>query len=400
MTIKRRKVTLEVETRGSGLPDVRILVPAPKPVTVEPYEPSGKVHALPPGVKESLFLGTYKSREELEKDVDFWDATTAGQYAWCPRHAMYSQEIGLVPIEEQLQLDAGNAMHAALHTLYVSGDSDLGLGMLRHVFDPTGKREPPGPNHGYAHLHLGLLEVVYKNYLPWSKTHDAFKPVIIRFDELDLTDVVAAVWQVLDDGRVILGESKIVMRFDVDGEEFIYSGKPDLPIFLGGSYYIMDHKTSCGGYLSDWYFAKHQISNQLRGYCKMIEKLLSKVLAKKGIRGLAGAYINGVYAGDKATTADPKSKLTRFSRFGPLKFFPSHLDEAIVNQWAWRQMREVYRELAKSSPSLRKFGWPQNTGKSCQGCPFLEKLCQVMPKARQGNMLKHFTVEKRRFLDL
>jgi hypothetical protein len=186
------------------------------------------------------------------------------------------------------------------------------------------------------------------------------------------------------------------MRFEVDGQEFVYAGKPDLPIILGGKHYIADTKVSCGGYLSDWYFEKHIISNQLRGYCKMLSVLLNK--------RFHGALINGIYAGEKAlderTAKGQPSKVTKFTRFGPLSFAPEHLEEAIWNQYVWRQLAFVHQELAAQHPSMHKrFGYAQNTGKSCQGCMALE-ICTTDPKLRTNVILQKYTQKQRNFLDL
>ena len=346
------------------------------------------------GITEELYLGDYASREELEADCDFWDATTAGWYAWCPRLAQYSHRLGLRERQEALTLLTGNAIHAGMNVLYSSGDEDLAVQAVSDIF---GDREPLAPGGSYAHLHSGFVENVFKNYLPWRKKHDVFEPVVVHMDDLDLTDVVAAVWRILPDERVILGECKIVMRFIVDGEEFIYAMKPDLPILLGGQLYLMDHKVSCGGYLSDWYFEKHLVSNQLRGYCRGMEKLLNK--------RFAGAYINGIYAGDKAlatkTKAGKPTTITKFTRFGPMDFSSAHLDEALWNQYAWRIMAFALEELAEQHPKMYKqFGYPQNTGKSCQGCHMLET-CQMNPRTRMATMRAKFTQKKqRKFLDL
>jgi hypothetical protein len=383
MPPKGRKL-LEVKRRGNSGPGP-VLPPEPEPEAVRTLD----------GVQEELYLGQYASREELEREIGtFWDATTAGRYAWCPRHAQYAS-LGLEPSGESLQLDAGNAIHAAMHTLYTSGDGELALHVLRQTFGED--RSLPAPSAKYSHINVGFLEVVFKNYLTWREKHDTFEPLLVHYEDLDLSQVAAAMWQVLPDGRVILGESKLVMRLDVDGDEFIYAGKPDLPILMGGGLYIMDHKTSCGGYLSQWWAEKHTISNQLRGYCRMIELVASKVLAQAGQQRVQGAIINGIYAGEKAT--DPKFRGTSFSRFGPFLYRPSHLDEAIVNQWWWLKMRHLYAETADASPALRKYGWGQNTGKACQGCPYLD-LCREQPAARRGVIQTKYSRKERSFLDL
>ena len=350
--------------------------------------------ATKPIWEEVLYLGDYESREALESEVDMWDAYTASQYGWCPRNAQYAHHMGLQSISEAMQLLAGNATHAGMDVLYSSDDEELAVQAVGDAFGAD--RDPLPPSHSYSHIHVGFMESIMKNYFPWRAKHDTFKPLVVHLDEIDTTDVVAAIWRILPDERVILGECKLVMRFDVAGNEFLYAGKPDLPITWGGDILVMDHKTSCSGFLGDWWFSKHDVSNQLRGYCRMIERLLQ--------RRVTGAYINGIFAGKTAlqtkTQAGKPSKTTKFSRYGPLLFRPSHLDEAMWNQYAWRQIAFVYQELAEEYPEMHKqFGYPQNTGKSCQGCSYLE-LCQAMPKARRSLIQKKFVQKRVKFLDL
>ncbi len=346
------------------------------------------------GIEEVLYLGDkYNTREELEEEVDMWDSTQAGWYGWCPRNAQYSHRMGLRSRDEALTLLTGQAMHAGMDVLYTTDDEDMAVEAVVHTF---GDREPAPPSSSYAHLHSGFVEGIFRNYLPWRTKHDIFKPLVVHLDELCLDNVVAAMWRMLPDETVILGESKIVMRFDVGGEELIYSGKPDLPIEMGGSVYILDHKTSCGGYLSDWYFEKHIVSNQLRGYCAMIQELLQK--------RVAGTYINGIFAGKTAlqtkTAKGAPSKTIKFTRYGPLKFSQGHLEETLWNQYAWREMAFVYQRVAEDYPKMyKKFGYPQNTGKSCQGCSY-QKLCIAPPAARANLIRQDFVQARRKFLDL
>src|SRR5258708_1369591 len=112
---------------------------------------------------------------------------------------------------------------------------------------------------------------------------------------------------------------------------FHYAGKPDLPVMQGGEILLMDHK-STNSYLSDYYFDQFRFSNQLRGYCSMIERLTGQ--------RLGGALINGLYVGNKAI--DDASKAARFARYGPMMFQPGHLAEAIKNQYYWRKALDYH----------------------------------------------------------
>ncbi len=347
-------------------------------------------------IKEVTYLSPeYASLEELTaaEDVVGWDHSTASQFAKCPRAGQYAVRLGLEQREEALPLLTGRAIHAGVDVLFTSGDEELAIAA---VVDEFGDREPPPPGHKYGHLTSGFVENVFKNYIVWAKNHVTFKPLVLDLEELNLENVVAAMWRVLPDGKVILGESKLIMRFDIDGTPFIYSGKPDLPITMGDRTYVMDTKVSCGGYLSDWYFDQHVVSNQLRCYCLMIAELTG--------RKVDGAYINGIYAGEKAleerTKSGAKSKVTKFMPYGPLLFTESQQREAIWNQFAWREMAFAFEQLGKSFPNqYRDFGYPQNTGKSCQGCRFLP-LCSATPRLRPSKMQSDYAQKRKTFLEL
>jgi hypothetical protein len=353
-------------------------------------------------ITEVLYLSErYPNQAALEAEVDMWDSTVAGGYAWCPRKGQYQHLLGLTEREDALTLLTGIAMHAGSDVLHTSGDEALALSRVLEVF---GDREPPPPGHSYAHLHAGLIEGVFKNYLVWRKKHENFTPLIVRLSDLDLTDVVAAVWRVLPDERVILGECKLVMRFEVDGEEFLYAMKPDLPALMGNRVGIVDVKVSCGGYLSEYWFEKHDLSNQLRGYCKGLTLLLQPLLARLGHAYVSQALVIGMYAGEKAlethTKAGKPSQITRFAPHGPLLFQPAHLEEAIWNQYTWRKIALWYQQFAQEHPKMHKlYGYAQNTGKACQGCSYRE-LCLAHPRGRLAKMQQKYVQRQRRFLDL
>jgi radical SAM protein with 4Fe4S-binding SPASM domain len=146
---------------------------------------------------------------------------------------------------------------------------------------------------------------------------------------------------------------------------FHYAGRPDLPIEMGGQVYVLDHKTT-SSYLSDWYFSQYKLSNQLRGYCAMLESLT-------GLR-LGGALVNGVYVGEKATASGFTG--AKFARYGPLMFQPGHLYEALLNQYYWKQQLYRFHEMEY---------FPQNAGKACQSCDYLP-LCTTSPASREVTM--------------
>jgi PD-(D/E)XK nuclease superfamily protein len=331
-------------------------------------------------IKEVVYFSPrFKNREELEAAIETnWDATTASQIARCPRNGEYAIRYGLRPREEAIYLAAGNAIHAALAILYAGGDGDLALAELARVWG-KGADWTAAHGHKFGHLSLPFLEVVFKNYLDYAKRRDTFQPLTVKMDDLKLQHLLGAVFRTLEDGTIVLGESKIIMEFTVEGKEFVYSGKPDLPITMGGNIYLMDHKSS-NGYLSDWWAEQHRFSNQLRGYCAMVSRLTGVTPT--------GALINGIYMGEKAASVDFKGN--RFARFGPMMYQPEHLSEAIRNQYAWRQVLDFYEKQGY---------YPQHASKLCSNCSFAQ-LCAVSPAIRQSVMKTEYVQIDRSFLDL
>jgi len=332
-------------------------------------------------IKEvEYFSSQYPDRAALEKAVEVnWDATSASQIARCPRNGEYSLRYGLVPKGESYQLMAGGSLHAAMAVYYAGGDPDLALAELARIWGKDRDFVLP-PGHRYGHLTLGFLEVIFKNYVDYARKRDTFKPLVVKLDDLDLSKVVGAVWRVTEDGNIVLGESKIIMDFSsVIGEPFIYAGKPDLPVELGGAVYLMDHK-STNSYLSDYYFEQYRFSNQLRGYCAMISAITHLTMN--------GALINGIYMGEKASSTEFKGN--RFSRYGPMLFQPAHLEEAIKNQYSWRKTLDWYEQLGY---------YPQHTSKLCSGCSY-SSLCALSPSIREASMQTEYTQIDRSFLDI
>jgi len=333
-------------------------------------------------VHEELYLSPrFPTKEALDQALHELEAPDATRTQWiadCPRRAEYAIVRGLAKKEEGAPLRAGRALHAALAVYYTNQDHESSMTALRETWGLGADwRLPRG--HRYAHLHLGHLEVVMKNYLDRASRYDAFQPIIVHKGDLNLDDVVGAVWRVTDDGRVVLGESKIVMRFDLDGTEFLYSGMPDLPISMSGGYYILDHK-STNSYLSDYYFEQYRFSNQLRGYCVMIERLTGL--------NIDGALINGLYMGERASLSEFKGN--KFARYGPMMFSPGQLREAIYNQYHWRLLLDTFKSRGY---------FPQHTSKLCAGCPFAT-LCASAPAIREAVIQQEYTPSDFSFLNI
>lgn len=332
-------------------------------------------------VREELYLSPrFPTREDLEKALQELQAPDATRTQWianCPRRAEYGVVRGLVSKKEFWPLRAGASLHNALATYYVSYDPELALAELRASWGDPEDRSPSGEN--YSHLHYGHIEVVFKNYMVEAKKRDTFRPIIVHRDDLDLTSVVGAIWRVVEDERIVLGESKVIMEFIVNGKPFLYAGIPDLPIEMGGAYYILDHK-STNSYLSDYWFEQFRFSNQFRGYCIMIERLTGLTIS--------GALVNGIYVGKRAILSDFKGN--KFARFGPIMYDPGHYTEAILNQYYWRKMLDVYKQMGY---------YPQHASKLCAGCPF-SGLCASNPAIREAVIADDYKINPTRFLEI
>lgn len=322
-----------------------------------------------------------QTREDLEGFVrKFWDATTAQWIADCPRKGEYAIERGLVLSGEAPQLVAGRALHAGLDTLYCVENEDAAREEVLRVWNESGVGQLP-PGHKFGHIHEGHLEIVFKNYLSYRRRADTFQVLRVKLSDLNLERVVGAVLRLGEDDSVVLGESKIIIEFDIDGKPFFYCGRPDLPIVWGGERMCMDHK-STSSYLSDWYFEQFRFSNQLRGYCAMLGVVLGL--------SFTGAVINGIYVGDKAALDAKDSKATKFARYGPYPFRPSHLEEAIRNQTMWQQTLGWYRKQGY---------FPQHSGRICQGCSYAD-LCAASPRMREAVIQTMYRSGQTEFLDL
>lgn len=332
-------------------------------------------------IREELYLGRgIRSKEELEtilKETVAPDATRLKWIADCPRRAQYALHEGIGEIGDVAVLKAGGAVHAGLAVYYATGDGDLSLETARKKWGLDAAWRAPGKN--FAHLHLGLIEVVLKNYFVWAKKHDTFKPITMRLDEMNLENVLGAIFRTTEDGRVILGESKLVMEFIIGGEAFVYSGIPDLPIEMGGAYYMLDHK-STNSYLSEWWAGQFRFSNQFRGYIGMLTNL-TRI-------NFSGAMVNAIYIGEKSVVTE--SKAQKFGRFGPYMYQQAHIQEAILNQFFWRKNFNWWKEQGY---------FPQHDSKLCSGCPF-DKLCDTHPAARQSVIDREFQKYDVQFLNI
>lgn len=335
------------------------------------------------------FADPYTSIEEVEEAIGgFWDATTLQKIADCPRKFE-------TRVVENLEFDgppsapmvAGIAVHAGLEYYYSLPDAvrttqwaeDKSIEVMQAEWESFGlNRTQMDPK--YVHLTEAHLTRVMKKYFrTWNVEQiDIYEPVEVSLDDIDLSDVIAGHFLLNDNGQIILGESKLVMRFDVDGEDFYLSGKPDLPVRDQlNRVYAMDHKTT-GGNLGDWHKANFEVSNQLRGYMAMLRSLLGVTPS--------GAIINAMYVGAYPKNME-KSTRTFFDRY-VFDFSEGHIDEALRNQLAWKRAIEHFEETGY---------WPQGCGYG--GCD-MPALCKIDPVEREHEKKLYYRQSTRHFWDL
>jgi hypothetical protein len=323
------------------------------------------------------FAPGYSSIEDVREKHEIFDASTLQKVADCPRYYQirgeegWRREDGLGP-----RGLAGTAIHNALDFYYSHAVRDEAVKQLAeaHLISTweAGGVDRATMEPGEQHLTAPHLTSVLSNYFhTWENDRiEIFQPATYMLDDLVIDDVIAAKWRINDRGFVVIGESNLIMKFDVDGEELVYAGKPDLPVVRqDGSIWIMDHKTT-SSYLSDYLARNYETSNQLRGYAAMIRSLT-------GITPMGG-IINGIYVGKHAT--NPNSKATRFARYA-FDYASGHVDEALRNQLAWTHTIHSYRERGY---------WPQGCGYG--GCS-MPQICKADPDDRELIISEVYTQE-------
>lgn len=335
--------------------------------------------------EEIYFAPGYDSIQDVVAEHgELLDATSLSKVAGCPRYHEIRLEQGLRRPEVSAKMVAGIAVHEGLDYYYAIPEprgqvyEENAIEIMAAEWNSWGI--DPALTDA-PHLTERNLRTVMKNYFRiWNRERiEVYKPISgLEISDLDLTDVLAAKFKVVDaTDTVVMGESSLVMRFEVDGEPLILSGKPDLPVRKkNGRVYVMDHKTT-SGYLSDWFFQTHEVSNKLRGYQAMVEKLL-------GIK-TSGAVINGIYVGQYAT--NPDSKAAKVSR-KTFNFTSQHVQEALRNQLTWRKTIDFYRDL-DYFPQACGFGGCSEPG-----------LCRVSPEERELKAQQDYEQDPRNFWDL
>ncbi len=330
------------------------------------------------------FAPGYSSIDDVRAEHTILDATTLQKVADCPRKYFVRCELDLEPLRRSSpKMVAGIAIHAALEYYYsfsvrTKATEEMARAICKDTWDSF-KIDRAMMDMKDTHLSAEHLDKVLVNYFhTWNMERiEIFEPATYFMDDLILDDVIAAKWKVNDAGYVVLGESKLIMSFNVKGRDLVYSGIPDLPVTKqDGSLWAMDHK-STSSYLSDWWAKSFEVSNQLRGYMAMLRSLTGIVPQ--------GGIINGIHVGKNA--ANPNSKAVKFDRY-QFDFAPDHIDEALENQLGWMDTIAHYREMDY---------WPQACGYG--GCD-MPSICRRDPDTRVEVLATEYQPSTRDFWNL
>lgn len=312
----------------------------------------------------TYFAEPFKSYDDVvEAYGPIYDATTLQKVADCPRAHQIRVEHNWERPEPTAPMIAGIAVHYGLEYYYAHSEPTTSheataINLMEKEWDRFDINEATrDPKH--LHLTKPHLADVMRNYFNyWNRQQiEIYRPLgSLTVDQIDFSDVLAAHFYLTPEGEIILGESKLVMKFG----ELVLAGKPDLPVRKqNGDIYIMDHKSTSGN-LGAYHEKNFQMSNQLRGYMAMVRSLL-------GGRELAGAVINALNVGSNAL--NPNSKAAKFDRY-EFDFTPDHVDETINNQLAWARTIKHYQEEGY---------FPQGCGYG--GCSYPD-VCRRDPSSR------------------
>lgn len=304
------------------------------------------------------------------------DATTLDKFADCPRYYELTVIEGLEPKERSAQLDAGIAFHTALDCYYATGSEAEAVRTLRESW-----KQPAMLPKNIEHYSADFFELVLRRYFRyWSKQAvENLAPIRgLRIFDLDFSSVLGAKIRLTDNDEVILGESKFVMVFDVDGRELLLAGRPDLPVCTNeGLIYIMDHKTTSSS-LSDFWARTHEVSSKDRGYMAMISKLLGCPIQ--------GTVINAISL-SKTAHLNAASKAVPFARY-TFNFSPDHVYEALRNRLATIDLIEECKRIGY---------WPQFCGYG--GCK-APSICRRDPDTRPAAKAADWKPSERDFWEL
>ena len=286
--------------------------------------------------EEWYFRHPYTCREDIEADYEIFDSSMLNKFAGCPYDYSLRYEHKLHAGVPRRAMFAGSAIHLGLDYFYTTGDEAGSIKLMREYWDDK-ELEKLVPIKKEAHLTGDHLERAMQYYYDqWLRERvDIYTPIDPpTLDSLNLDDVIAAKWRITDDGRVVLGESNLLMEFKIGDLTLVLAGKPDHIVQeQGGSLYIMDHKTT-GSWISNWYWRLFDADNKMKVYIAMIYKLLG-VMPR-------GYVINAICVHERATTE--KFGGTRSDRKA-WSCVPEQVEDGLKNMMGYRAMIEKCRDI-------------------------------------------------------
>lgn len=253
-----------------------------------------------------------------------------------------------------LPMHTGSALHAGLAVLYKdSWDEKLAR---EAVAEEWGDVKPtPGAKH------------------PWLTKGFALARISAYMREREENPTV------LETGEAIPGmvEERLSTQWaNALGELVEYEGFCDLPLRVGRTNYVVDHKCSTGWVNSHW-MKQFQVGHQLRGYAALMGNLLG-VVFRKGL-------INAIYIGEKAL--DPPEKWEKRKSSPSVVNEVSFTTAQIEAAHAWVRGLQAQQRFHESEGF-----WPKNE-KACGnygGCEFIDLCTAPSPMVMQARMMTNF----------
>lgn len=311
------------------------------------------------------------------------DYSYISSVAHCARYAYYKYERGLTSSDdESVYLVAGNALHAAIDTLYSNGWQVEGA--ITALRESWGDYVTPSTIRANW-LTRGHCEIIVRNYADDRIADRSFTPIRLHVDDLNASAIAEYAFATDNDGYIRLIESPLAVNWS----GLRYAGKIDWLGYVNGEPTLIDRKSS-GQWLTETWAQSYATSHQFRGYKAIIELLTGIEISK--------VYVDGIYTGKEAadpiehwrggvSPLDGKKKTARTSvrsgLFGPYTYSPQLVDE--TREWAetWLAAADFFRE---------RNHWPQND-RNCfkwgRECEYLS-LCKRSPHMREAIIQQKF----------
>lgn len=310
-----------------------------------------------------------KVRDRLPQDSEIVKSNS-DNLSWVIRGRNGVRGNSVLTTLELLNLRGTKAPTKFIPQIYLFGSIKQRRNLLQGLLDTDGLKD--GPNQMFDSTSLALVEGTCE--LVRSLGGQA------RYREMGGTNYTRYRANLrLPEWGTGVGKRYIVSLERVESEETICIEVDSLEgLYITDNHTVTHNTTS--SYLSEYWSRKHSVSNKLRGYQAMMNKLL-------GVR-TQGGIINGIYVGKYAL--NPDSTATKFDRY-IFDFTSEHIDEALRNQKEWIGVEQYWRE---------KGYWPQVANDQCSNCDF-RTICTASPLFRSSVIETDYDKgEPRRFFEI